>query len=56
MALTAGVGMNYKINDKLALFAEPGVTHHFKTDSKLETVRSARPTNFNLICGLRMTY
>lgn len=56
LALTAGVGMNYKINDKLALFAEPGVTHHFKTDSKLETVRSARPTNFNLICGLRMTY
>lgn len=28
LALTAGVGMNYKINDKLALFAEPGVTHH----------------------------
>lgn len=56
LALTAGVGMNYKINDKLALFAEPGVTYHFKTDSKLETVRSARPTNFNLICGLRMTY
>lgn len=56
LALTAGVGVNYKINDKLALFAEPGVSHHFKTDSKLETVRSARPTNFNLICGLRMTY
>lgn len=56
LALTASVGVNYKINDKIALFAEPGVSHHFKTDSRLETLRSARPTNFNLICGLRMTY
>lgn len=56
LAVTAGVGVNYRINDKMALFAEPGVSHHFKTDSGLKTVRTARPTNFNLICGLRMTY
>lgn len=56
LAITAGVGINYKINDRLALFAEPGVSHHFKTDSKLATVRTKRPTNFNLLCGLRMTY
>ena len=41
LAVTAGIGINYKINDRLALFAEPGVSHHFKTD---------------LLCGLRMTY
>lgn len=56
LALTAAVGVNYKINDRIALFAEPGVSRHFKTDSRLETLRTARPTNFNLICGLRMTY
>lgn len=56
LAVLAGVGVNYKINDRVALFAEPGVSHHFDTDSKLETVRTKRPTNFNLICGLRMTY
>ena len=56
LAVTAGIGINYKINDRLALFAEPGVSHHFKTDSKLATVRTKRPTNFNLLCGLRMTY
>lgn len=56
LALTAAVGVSYKINDRIALFAEPGVSHHFKTDSRLETLRTARPTNFNLICGLRMTY
>lgn len=55
-AVTAGVGVNYQISDKMALFAEPGVSHHFGTDSGLKTVRTARPTNFNLICGVRMTY
>lgn len=56
LAVTAGVGISYKVSDKVALFAEPGVSHHFKTRSELETLRTARPTNFNLICGLRMTY
>lgn len=56
LAVTAGIGINYKINERIALFAEPGVSHHFKTDSPLMTVRTERPTNFNLLCGLRMTY
>lgn len=56
LALTAGIALNYKINDKIALFAEPGVSYHFKTDSALETVRTERPVNFNLLCGVRMTY
>lgn len=56
LALTAGIGVNYKINDRIALFAEPGISHHFKTDSDIETIRTKRPTNFNLMCGLRMTY
>lgn len=56
LALTGGIGMNYQVNDRIALFVEPGVSHHFKTDSGLKTVRTERPTNFNLICGLRMTY
>ncbi|WP_294628826.1 outer membrane beta-barrel protein [uncultured Bacteroides sp.] len=56
LAVTAGIGLNYKINDRLELFAEPGISHHFGTDSKLATVRTKRPTNFNLLCGLRMTY
>ncbi len=56
LAVTAGVGVRYKINDRLAVFAEPGISHHFKTDSQLATVRTERPTNFNLLCGLRMTY
>lgn len=56
LAVTAGIGINYKINDRLAVFAEPGVSHHFSTDSKLATVRTKQPTNFNFLCGLRMMY
>lgn len=56
LAITAGVGINYKINERIALFAEPGISHHFKTDSETPTVRTERPTNFNLLCGIRMTY
>ncbi|MEG0453789.1 MAG: porin family protein [Bacteroides sp.] len=56
LAVMGGVGVGYKLNDKVALFAEPTVVHHFRTDSKHETVRTERPTNVNLICGVRMTY
>lgn len=56
LAVTAGVGINYKINDRIALFVEPGVSRHFKTDSKLATVRTERSANFNLLCGIRMMY
>ena len=56
LAVTAGIGVNYKINDRFAIFAEPGISHHFSTDSQQVTVRTKRPTNFNLLCGLRMTY
>ena len=56
LGVTAGLGAQYKINDQLAAFIEPGVSHYFKTDSKLETIRSKRPTNFNVLCGLRMSF
>ncbi|MDY5434722.1 porin family protein [Bacteroides pyogenes] len=56
LALTAAAGVRYKLTDRLAVFAEPGISHHFKTDSQLATVRTKRPTNLNLLCGLRMTY
>lgn len=44
------------MNDRFALFAEPSVSHHFDTDSQTRTLRTERPTNLNLLCGVRMTY
>lgn len=56
LSLTAGLGMQYKISECLSAFVEPSVSHHFDTGSEVATVRTERPTNFNLLCGIRMTY
>lgn len=56
LSVAAGVGVRYKLNDRFALFAEPSVSHHFDTDSDTRTLRTERPTNLNLLCGVRMTY
>lgn len=56
LSVAAGLGIRYKLNDRIALFAEPTVSHHFDTDSSTKSLRSERPTNINLLCGVRMTY
>ena len=56
LSVAAGVGVRYRLNDRFALFAEPSVSHHFGTDSETGTLRTERPTNLNLLCGVRMTY
>ena len=56
ISVAAGLGVRYKLNERFALFAEPSVSHHFDTDSKTKTLRTERPTNMNLLCGVRMTY
>lgn len=56
LAVAAGVGVRYKLNDRFALFAEPLVSHHFDTDSPSASLRTERPTNLNLLCGVRMSY
>ena len=56
LSVAAGVGGRYRLNDRFALFAEPSVSNHFGTDSETGTLRTERPTNLNLLCGVRMTY
>ena len=56
LSVAAGVGVRYRLNDRFALFAEPSVSHHFGTDSETGSLRTERPTNLNLLCGVRMTY
>lgn len=56
LSVAAGIGVRYKMNERFALFAEPSVSHHFDTDSQTRTLRTERPTNLNLLCGVRMTY
>ncbi|ADV43965.1 outer membrane beta-barrel protein [Bacteroides helcogenes] len=56
LSVMAGIGARYKVNDRFALFAEPSVSHHFDTDSPTKSLRTERPVNLNLLCGVRMTY
>ena len=56
LSVSAGLGVAYKMNEKLALFVEPSISHHFDTDTRLKTLRTERPTQVNLLCGMRITY
>lgn len=55
MSVSAGLGMRCQLNDRVALFAEPSISHHFDADVP-KNLRTERPTNLNLLCGVRMTY
>ncbi|MCD7898790.1 MAG: porin family protein [Bacteroides sp.] len=55
-SVSAGLGIEYKLNNRLSLYAEPGATYHFDNGSSVKTLRKERPLNMNLLCGVRMTY
>ncbi|MDR0962972.1 MAG: porin family protein [Mediterranea sp.] len=55
-SVRAGAGMRYHLNDRFALFAEATVSHHFERQNVVTSLHTERPTNFNLLCGIRMTY
>lgn len=56
LSLTAAVGVECKLNDRLSLYAEPGLSYHFDDGSSYRSIRSEKPLNLNLLCGVRMTY
>ena len=56
LAATAGLGVRYKVNENLAIYAEPSVSHHFDSDSNRRTLRTEQNVNLNLLCGVRMSY
>lgn len=56
LAATAGLGVRYKLNDNLAIYAEPSVSHYFDTDGNTRTLRTEQAVNVNLLCGVRMSY
>lgn len=55
-SLTAGLGLQCKLSERLSLYAEPGVSYHFDNGSSVATLRKEKPFNVNLLCGVRMTY
>lgn len=53
---TAAVGMQYNINRRIGLYAEPGFAYYFDDGSSIETIRKENPANFTLQAGIRLTY
>lgn len=56
ISLTAAIGLQYRISDRLSLYAEPGLSYHFDDGSSVASIRKEKPLNINLLCGVRMTY
>ncbi len=56
LSVMAGLGIYYKLSERLSVFAEPLLSHHFATDTEVRSLRTERATNMNLLCGVRMAY
>ncbi len=55
-SVVAAAGMEYKLGERLALYAEPGVAYSFDDNRLFSTLRKDKPLNFNLLCGVRIQY
>ena len=55
-SVNTALGIEYRISNRVGLYAEPGVSYYFKNSSELETIYKDRPFNFNLNLGLRITF
>lgn len=55
-SLSASVGVEYKLNNYLSLYVEPGLSYYFDDGSPVVTIRKENPLNMNLLCGARVSY
>ncbi|MDD2436276.1 MAG: outer membrane beta-barrel protein [Massilibacteroides sp.] len=55
-SVNAATGVSYPIFRFLNVFAEVGAGYYFDNGSKMETVHSDKPFNFNLSVGLRLGF
>lgn len=53
-SVNGGLGFQYKIINNVGIYAEPGVSYHFKDNSNLNTIYKEKPLNFNLKFGIRV--
>ena len=52
-SLNGSAGADYKLSNRLSLYAEPGVGYYIPNNSNLSTIYKDHPWNFNLTLGLR---
>lgn len=54
-SVNVGAGLQCRLAGAARLFAEPGVSYYFNDGTKIPTVYSDKPLNFNLNLGVRFT-
>lgn len=52
----AGIGVRYHLSNKIAVFAEPTITHYFNNESKYTSYRAEKNNAFSLQSGLCMNF
>ena len=55
-SLLGSVGVQFNATERFGVYVEPGVAHYFDDGSGVQTIRTEKPTNFNLQLGLRWSY
>jgi len=53
-SVNSALGVQFKVVDKIGVYAEPGVGYHFKDNSSLNTIYKDKPFNFNVKFGIRV--
>ena len=52
-SVNVAVGVQFRINDFLGIYVEPGAGYWFDNNSDISTIYSDKPINFNLNVGVR---
>lgn len=55
-SLLASAGVQLNCTKRIGIFAEPGISYHFKNNEKAETIYKDRPLDFNFMFGLRFNF
>lgn len=53
-SVNSALGVQFKVVDKIGVYAEPGVGYHFKDNSPLNTIYKDKPFSFNMKFGIRV--
>lgn len=54
ISVNTAAGLQLKVIKNIGIYAEPGVSYHFKDNSSLQTIYKEKPLNFNIKFGIRL--
>ncbi|MPS63985.1 outer membrane beta-barrel protein [Chryseobacterium sp.] len=54
VSVNTAAGLQLKVIKNIGIYAEPGVSYHFRDNSSLQTIYKEKPLNFNVKFGIRL--